>query len=125
MHLDPCCWKWHSSSNQISMSSLFANRLSFFICFLRCRISFGDDRSWFAPTKAQLTKQTLTLSHTELNPIVFSKMMAKQLTIPKVMDIAKNLGCLAQSLIYFKNKGRYLCKSCWSFYSEEELKLLR
>jgi len=33
-----------------------------------------------------------------------------------------NVQCVTPLLTHFKNKGKYICKSCWSYYSEEELK---
>ena len=66
---EPCCWKWHSSSNQRSMFSLRHNSLSFFICPLHLRIGFGYDRTGFSPSESKFIETSLTLTNTELDTV--------------------------------------------------------
>lgn len=95
-HRDPCCWKWYSSSNQRSISFLFANSRSFFIFRLGLRIRFGNDRSGFTPSEPQMSKQPLALSYTKLNGIFLRKMMAEKFSIPKILGIFKRPGRFSQ-----------------------------
>jgi len=69
---EPCCWKWHSSSNHRSTSSLLARRLSFFIISLRMRIGFGNEGARLAPAESQLVEHALALTYLELHPVDLS-----------------------------------------------------
>src|SRR5271154_369058 len=84
VHLEPCCWKWHSSSNHTSSFGCFASRLSFFILRLRYRIGIGNHRTGLALTKTHLMKQSLTLPYPKIN-MLRSQMMAEKLSIPKIL----------------------------------------
>src|SRR3989339_161083 len=88
-HRDPCCWKWHSSSNHRSMSFIIANSWSFFIYRLGHRIRFGNDRSRFTSTESQMGKQALTLPYSKKHRIFLRKVMAEKFSIPKVLRIFK------------------------------------
>ena len=91
-HRDPCCWKWHSSSNQRSMSFIIANSWSFFICRLGLRIRFGNDRPWLTSTESQMGKQSLALPYSKRHIIFLRKVMAEEFSIPKVLRIFKRTG---------------------------------
>lgn len=67
-HRDPCCWKWHSSSNQRSASVLSARRRSFFKLSLSHRIGLRNNGTWFSPAESQLMKQPLALSNADTYP---------------------------------------------------------
>ena len=86
---DPCCWKWHSSSNHRSRLSLAARRRSFFILLLRFRIGFSNERAWFSSAKSHLSEQALTLANTKVDSESLGKVMAKKLPIPKVLGISQ------------------------------------
>ena len=89
VHRDPCCWKWHSSSNHKSRSSLAARRRSFFIFPLCFRIRFSNEGTRFAPAKSQLPEQPLALADTQVDAEFLGNVMAKQFSIPKVLGIAQ------------------------------------
>lgn len=109
---DPCCWKWHSSSNQISTSSLAANRRSFFKTVLLLGIRVGNERTRFTSSKTQPFEQALALSHTEAYPEFLGRMMTKELTIPKVLGIPK---LRRQATQVFANLlDICLTQSCWA-----------
>ena len=91
-HLDPCCWKWHSSSNQRSMSFIIANSWSFFICRLGLRIRFGNHRPRLTSTESQMGKQSLALPYSKRHIIFLRKVMAEEFPIPKVLRIFKRTG---------------------------------
>ncbi len=95
---DPCCWKWHSSSNQISRSSLTVSGFSFFISLLCFYICFGNERVLFMPAKFQFVKQTAILTFTHIYTKFFVKMMPKKLSIPKILRISQLTRTLAQIL---------------------------
>ena len=86
---EPCCWKWHSSSNHSSTSSRAANRRSFFICPLGLRISAGDERSRLAPPKAERVEEPLALAHAELDAKLLLQVMAEHLAVPEVLGVAQ------------------------------------
>jgi hypothetical protein len=81
-HRVPCCWKWHSSIDQISYRSSPFNRFSFFICSLYCWIGLGNKRSWFAKPKTKLVKKSLALPNTQYLSIPLPYMVHQELPIP-------------------------------------------
>ena len=87
-HLDPCCWKWHSSSNQRSISFLSARRRSFFKLSLCHRISVRNNGTRFSPAKSQLMEYPLALSNSDIYPELLGQVMAQKLSIPQVLRVA-------------------------------------
>ena len=87
---EPCCWKWHSSRNQRSMSSFLARRRSFFICRLRAGIGMRDDTTRLAAPESELSKKPLALPDSEMDSFFLPKMMAEEFSIPDVLVIAKS-----------------------------------
>jgi hypothetical protein len=92
VHRDPCCWKWHSSSNHKSRSVLFARRHSFFISPLGFRISLRDHRSRLSPPKVEVMKKPSALPNSDVHPIVGSQMVAEQFSIPQILRIPQFRG---------------------------------
>lgn len=103
---EPYCWKWHSSSNHISISGSATSRLSFIICPLRSRVSVSNHWPGFTSAKPELMKQTLTLTYAKINLLSFGQMMAKQLSIPKILLIPK----------FTRKTSQFFLKSITDFY---------
>lgn len=59
MHLEQCCWKWHTSLRGRGTSS--------FILRLLLRVGFSDQRSSFSQTESELVEQALGLSLADFN----------------------------------------------------------
>lgn len=93
---DPCCWKWHSSSNQRSMSFLTARRRSFFKPSLCRRVGVSNNGAWFAPTESQLMKQPLTLPDAQVRPEPLGQMMTQEFSIPKILGVSQLTWGVAQ-----------------------------
>src|SRR5574337_111837 len=108
---EPCCWKWHSSSNHISISGSTTSRLSFFIFLLRYKVSVSNHWPGFTSAKPELTKQTLALTYSKINLLSFSQMMAKKLSVPKILLIPKFTGGTSQ--IFLKNITDFFCYCAW------------
>ena len=85
--LEPCCWKWHSSSNHRSRSSLAARRRSFFKLPLCLGVGPGNKRARFAPAESQLPEQALALTDAEAEPVSPGQMMAEELSVPEVLGV--------------------------------------
>jgi hypothetical protein len=87
-HRDPCCWKWHSSPNQISRFFLAASRISFFIFLLNLWVRFRNKGPWFSPTKPHVMEQPTALTFAQENVILLGQMVAEKLSIPQILHIA-------------------------------------
>ena len=87
VHREPCCWKWHSSSNQRSILGFWAKRWSFFICPLHSRVTMSNQRTRFPSAEPHLRKKALTLPNAKINFIAFSEMVAQEFTIPKILGV--------------------------------------
>src|SRR3990172_4193533 len=92
VQLDPCCWKWHSSPNQRSRSSLRARRRGFFRCPLLFGIGLGDQGPGLAPPEAELTEQALTLPDPQAKAVRLAQMVAEELAIPEVLAVPQVAG---------------------------------
>ncbi len=89
LHREPCCWKWHSSSNHSSVFFFFSNNFSFFICLFTGRVTLRNDWPGFSITKSEFMEDALALTNTYLNLIILLKVMAQQFAIPKILLIAE------------------------------------
>jgi len=73
---EPCCWKWHSSMNHISICSSPA-RPSCFICLLGLLVQLGNHWTGFSPAKAHLMKKILALPNLKFNMKLFLQVMTR------------------------------------------------
>jgi len=96
VQLEPCGWKWHSSSNQISRSRRLAIRSSFFISPLRLSVGSCNDRARLPPSEPKPVKKALALMYAEIDPVLGGKVMAEQLTVPEILAVAKRFGRFSQ-----------------------------
>jgi len=116
---NPCCWKWHSSSNQRSISSFAARRGSFFISTLRFWIGFSNQRPGFSSPKPHLAEQTLALPDTQGYAKSLLEMMTEKFPIPKILSISKITRGLTQMLRDFFKDGLIHSAGTtrtWSFF---------
>src|SRR5271157_1551943 len=97
-HLEPCCWKRASSRAQRSTALSFARRRVFFKLLLLERVGAGNKRTRLAQAEAKLSKQPLTLSHTQVNLPLLANKSRKGFAVPKVRREAENFGRLSQRL---------------------------
>jgi hypothetical protein len=88
-HRDPCCWKWHSSSNQRSTSFLSARRRSFFKISLRHRISVSNNGARFSPAESQLMEQPLALSNSDIYSELLGQVVTQELSIPQILRVSQ------------------------------------
>ena len=105
-HREPCCWKWHSSSNQRSIMGLWAKRWSFFICPLLFGVGMGDHRTRFSAPEPQLGKQPLALANTKMDLILFSQVVTEEFSIPERLTVLEFSRRLAQVLLQFPPNRR-------------------
>src|SRR3989344_322881 len=91
-----CCWKWHSSRLQSSMSRRFARRRSFFKRRNPQRVRLGDLRTGLAQPKPHLVEHPLALAHPQRNAITAFHVFAQKLAVPQVLRMTKFTGASAQ-----------------------------
>ncbi len=112
LHLEPCCWKWHSSSNHSSVLCFLSIFRSFFICLLTDRVALCNNRSGFSIAKPKLMKEPLALAYTNIYPITLLKVVAQHLSIPKVLSVAQFTWRLSQ--VFAKFSADFGRKLRWS-----------
>ena len=87
--------------------------------YIHFRLDYQSFKSFYMPlalpgftsAKPELIKQTLALTYAKSNLLSFSQMMAKKLSIPKILLIPKFTGGTSQ--IFLKNITDFFCYCTW------------
>ena len=93
---EPCCWKRTSSMAQRSTALSLASRRVFFKCLLLSRVGTCNQRTRLAQAEAKLSKQSLALSHAQINLPLLGDKSSQGFTVPKVRRKAEVFRRLSQ-----------------------------
>jgi hypothetical protein len=93
---EPCCWKRTSSMAQRSMALSLARRRVFFKLLFLSRIGTCNQRTRLAQAEAKLSKQSLALSHAQIDLPLPGDKSRQSFAVPKVRRKAEVFRRLSQ-----------------------------